>query len=190
MIIKSASTNLFFLLCVFGVFSFQERVLSQEPFVPTENNTDSQTDQSIYQLPIIILQSVVIRDRDNLIPLLPDIKQLGDFKYELMPGSLSSFYLTQARSEEPTYKLVQELNSDAYKISDGSLLIEYVDGVSTAVIANDYTLKLILDFPSVRTASFQSENFSGLAELVLALMHDERINSVTLDLIDPSVGPR
>ena len=70
------------------------------------------------------------------------------------------------------------------------MLIEYLEGTDTAAIANDFSLELILDFPSVRTASFQASTFSGLNELMSTLTEDDRINLVSLDLIDPSIGPR
>ena len=129
-------------------------------------------------------------DENDLIPLLPNIYQIGNFKYELTPGALSAFYLPQSASGERIYKLVQEQGIDGYKISDGSMLIEYMEGTDTAAIANDFSLELILDFPSVRTASFQASTFSGLNELMSTLTEDDRINLVSLDLIDPSIGPR
>jgi hypothetical protein len=85
---------------------------------------------------------------------------------------------------------VQEPGTDGFKVSDGSMLIEYVEGTDTAAIALDYGLELIRDFPSVRTASFQAASFSELSELMETLMNDERISFVSLDLIDPSIGPR
>jgi hypothetical protein len=98
--------------------------------------------------------------------------------------------MTQSMSERSVYKLVQEPDTDSFKVSDGSMLIEYVEGTDTAAIARDYGLKLTRDFPSVRTASFQAARFSGLSELMETLMNDERISFVSLDLIDPSIGPR
>jgi len=190
MIVKLTSWRLPFSLLFPVILLPQEYLLAQEPFVSTANNSNSVVEETVRQMPTVLLQSAVVLDESNLIPLLPDIYRLGNFKYELIPGALSSFYMTQSMSERSVYKLVQEPDTDSFKVSDGSMLIEYVEGTDTAAIARDYGLKLTRDFPSVRTASFQAARFSGLSELMETLMNDERISFVSLDLIDPSIGPR
>tara|TARA_B100001142_G_scaffold323515_1_gene373724 strand:- start:2004 stop:2600 length:597 start_codon:yes stop_codon:yes gene_type:complete len=190
MIIKPILLRSCCLLFSFGILFIQHDVFSQEPFVSTANNSNSVVEQPARLVPTILFESIVIFDENDLIPLLPNIYQIGNFKYELTPGALSAFYLPQSASGERIYKLVQEQGIDGYKISDGSMLIEYMEGTDTAAIANDFSLELILDFPSVRTASFQASTFSGLNELMSTLTEDDRINLVSLDLIDPSIGPR
>ena len=160
------------------------------PNQPPVFNISSPVEETFRQIPVVLFESVVVLDEKNLIPLLPGIRRLGNFKYELTPGELSLFYTTQSLTAGRIYKLVREPDADSFKVSDGSMLIEYVDGADTAVIARDYGLELILDFPSIRTASFRPANFSKLSETMEVLMDDERINLVSLDLIDPSIGPR
>jgi hypothetical protein len=190
MIVKLTSWRLPFSLLLSLILFSQEYLLAQEPFVSTANNSNPVVEETVRQMPTVLLQSVVVLDENNLIPLFPDIYRLGNFKYELTPGALSSFYMTHSMSERPVYKLVQEPDTDSFKVSDGSMLIEYVEGTDTEAIARDYGLELIRDFPSVRAASFQAASFSELSELMETLMNDERINFVSLDLIDPSIGPR
>ena len=188
--IKLTSWGLAFSLFLSVSLFLQENLLAQEPFASTANNSNSVVEETIRQMPTVLFRSVVVLDENNFIPLLPDIYRLGNFKYELTPGALSLFYTTQSIAEGRVYKLVQEPGTDGLKVSDGSMLIEYVEGTDTAAIARDYGLELIRDFPSVRTASFQAASFSELSELMETLMDDERISFVSLDLIDPSIGPR
>ena len=112
--IKMTSYRAVFSPLLFPSCFLQKNSLAQELFVPTVNNSNSVAEVTFRQIPTILFESVVVLDENNLIPLLPGIYRLGNFKYEFTPGALSSFYTTESLTAGRIYKLVRELDTDGF----------------------------------------------------------------------------
>ena len=142
--------------------------------------------------PEIILDSVVIDNRNKNITSLSGVKSIGHFLYEVKPNQLANFINKQARSDsniiskkESNFRLVSLPGKD-FLISDGSFVVFFKDPSDKQQFNTDYQLQPKYEMPDAN--SYKTDDFKSLPALLDILKSDERVQLVELDLIDPYIG--
>ena len=142
-------------------------------------------------LPEIILDSVVIDNRNKNITSLSGVKSIGHFLYEVKPNQLANFIEKQARldsniisKKELNFRLVSLPGKD-FLISDGSFIVYFKDPSDKQQFNSDYQLQPKYEMPNANT--YKTNNFKTLPALMDILKNDERVQLVELDLIDPYI---
>jgi hypothetical protein len=140
--------------------------------------------------PDILMNSTVIRDESDVLDALVGVSKLGDYRYEVAPGQLQAMPSAQSMSGSIQLKLVTNPRDGSYDITDGTLLVQFNnDATDPAAFAEEYGLEKLFYFPNMKTVSVRSQHFQGLEQLIITLRADARVNSVTLDVIDPKIMP-
>tara|TARA_B100001093_G_scaffold306207_1_gene292249 strand:- start:5639 stop:6208 length:570 start_codon:yes stop_codon:yes gene_type:complete len=141
--------------------------------------------------PEIILDSVVIDNRNKNITSLSGVKSIGHFLYEVKPNQLANFIDKQARSDsniiskkESNFRLVSLPGKD-FLISDGSFVVFFKDPSDKQQFNTDYQLQPKYEMPDAN--SYKTDDFKSLSALLDILKNDERVQLVELDLIDPYI---
>ncbi len=140
--------------------------------------------------PKILIDSVVIKNKSNLIKSVPGITRIGDFVYEKTPDKLKEFLLdnqgqsAKFSSFESNFRLV-EIPGKNNLITDGSFIVFFKNSLDKAQFNLDYNLDPRLEMPTA--TSYKSDNFETLQAFINTLEDDERVESVELDLIDPYI---
>jgi len=160
--------------------------------VANTNDSDAAAIGSLSPLrqePLILMDSVVIADRQDIYAGISGSAKLGIFRYELAPGSLAS-ELAQAQAQSAGSSNDMELRlvavpGNSYFVSDGSFTVTFRHSADVQQFTSDYDLNP--RFESPKAISYFSRGFVGLDELISNIRADERVLTLELDLINPHI---
>lgn len=138
--------------------------------------------------PIIFLESTVIKDSDFSENLL-EVKKLGVYRYEFVPGKLKIIRDNESFESKNNLKLARSADG-TFKITDGSLIVEFKKNPDFSTFAQEYGLILTSNLSTINRAVFATSNFIELKNTIKSLRLDARVQTVELNTIDPSIKPQ
>ena len=169
----------------FSSYSFTDDDLLM--YIPKKTDISFQAEKPIPPDPVIFYNSTVIKNSD-LNDNFSDYKQLGDYSYEVEKGKLS-LIANNFPINKNKLKLVESVDGQ-YKISDGSVMIEFNEIPNFLNFSSEYNLIFLYDFSTIKRASFRTNNFLELENLITLLRSDQRVKTVSLSTINPSIKPQ
>lgn len=128
----------------------------------------------------IILASSVAEDPNDQIVTSNAVVALGDFKYSL-DGSLN-IPSGQSSAGSPVMKVVKDSITGRIGLTNGQLIIEYVEGENGAYLASDYGLAIVSQLSSINRVVVQLVDFGEYKQLQTTLGLDTRVISTELDV--------
>jgi hypothetical protein len=201
--------NILSLIMIFSISSLEVNaelieVKKQKAFI-----LDDKTSLNINNivLPQIIEDSVVIKEASKDFIKLKSLKVSGEYAYSLMklnllPNSknknaLSLYGPQEVGIQEPnlnsSYLLKDDLRivlDGPYKkilISNGSFIIRFKKNTNKNKFLQDYNIEKSIEFPDF--TSYKAKTFNGINDLLDNISKDKRVDTIELDLIDPSIRP-
>ena len=138
--------------------------------------------------PIILLDSTVVKDSD-FSENLSDVKKLGIYRYEFVPGKLKIIRDNESFESKNELKLARSADG-SFKITDGSLIVEFKKNLDFSTFAQEYGLILTSNLSTINRAVFATSNFIELKNIIKTLRLDARVQTVELNTIDPSIKPQ
>ena len=144
---------------------------------------DSQNEQDIF----ILEDSFAIPNINNLYTNIDNIKILGTFAYNAEPedfdiNTIEAMVGVNIKEELTKYKIAYNKSKNIYKISDGSFFVSFNENIDSYSFGAEYNLILQYNFPD--SPVYKVNNFFGINDLIKELRQDERVKSVTFNLID------
>ena len=145
-------------------------------------------------LPTIILDSIVIDNRNGKISGLVGVKSLGNFLYEEKADVLANFIEKQVQSgsqiipkDASNFRLVKIPGKD-FMISDASFVVFFDEQTNKDIFNSDYNLTPQFIMPNA--ISYKHDSFESLGDLINEINKDDRVSYVELGLINPYIGPQ
>ena len=160
-------------------------------------------------LPKIIEDSVVVKKASKDFIKLKSLEVSGEYAYSLrelnlspntknkstIPLSLNEIQAESSRKSnaDSNYLLKNDLRVvlvGPYKkvlISNGAFIIRFNKNVDKNKFLQDYDIEKRTDFPDF--TSYKAKTFYKINELLDDIFQDERVDTVELDLIDPTIRP-
>ena len=92
-------------------------------------------------------------------------------------------------TKKPAVGLIKFANIDTYMIVDGTFIVGFKSYRDPYIFADKHGVEVISAFPVIGSASFRNEDLTTLYDVMDDIGNDTNVNSVTLDYIDPRIGP-
>lgn len=140
--------------------------------------------------PIILIDSIVIKNKNNLFDNVPGTTKVGNFIFEKKSNNLKEALLkTNNQSinysdSDARFRLV-EIKGKNDLITDGSFIVFFNNSLDKEQFNFDYNLIPKYEMPTA--TSYRSNNFETLQTFLITLKDDKRVKLVELDLIDPYI---
>jgi len=128
----------------------------------------------------VYASSSVASDPDNRLAISSSIGVLGDYKYSL-DGSLAKSNLRGIELDKKN-KVVKDKRTGKIGITQGRLIVKYVDGLNGENIALDYGLNLVDQLPSINRLVVQLSDLTNLEQIQETLSLDRRVLTTSLEV--------
>ena len=149
-----------------------------------EQNTQTESKENNFSEPILLKDSFVILDKDDLYKD-PSLKSLGPYKYILEVKETRKANISNL-SEEKTIplKLIKFPNSE-YRVTDGSIIVAFKEDVDKETFASDFGLESKSDFGF--GAAYKAISFENVEKVLSEIKNDSRVKYAEYDYFQTNI---
>tara|TARA_B100000886_G_scaffold40067_1_gene24782 strand:- start:422 stop:964 length:543 start_codon:yes stop_codon:yes gene_type:complete len=150
-----------------------------------EQNTQNESKENNFSNESILLKnSFVILDKDDVYKD-PSLKSLGPYKYILEVKETQKANISNL-SEEKTIplKLIKFPNSE-YRVTDGSVIVAFKEGVDKETFASDFGLESKSDFGF--GVAYKAISFESVEKVLSEIKNDSRVKYAEYDYFQTDI---
>lgn len=158
-----------------------------------DESVTSVTMEDQYKLldaPEVLVNSIVLRasqiDRDTF-----QFKPLGKYIYRIESDDFNRMlFLEQQNIKESPLRLVRLGKDGKYAVTDGSIIISYIDSQLIFELVNELGLEVVSHLPRINVISVKTSNFNELYDLLETLQNNNNVKQAYLDIERQELQPR
>ena len=141
-------------------------------------------------VPEVMVNSIVLRasqiERNTF-----EFKPLGKYIYRIESDDVNRMlFLEQQNIKESSLRLVRLSKAGKYAVTDGSIIISYIESQPIFELVNELGLEVVSHLPRVNVISVKTSNFNELNELLEDLQNNINVRQAYLDIDRQELQPR
>ena len=138
----------------------------------------------------VIANSIVLR-ASQIEREIPEFKSLGKYIYRIESDDVNkNLFFEQQNIKENSLRLVRFGKTERYAVTDGSIIISYIESQLIFELVNELNLEVISHLPRINVITVKTSDFNGINELVETLQNNVNVKQAYIDIYRQELKPR